>query len=179
LQSRWGIVLRSDYHHYIDQPENHQTAAQVWFYLPGLLANHGIALYGGWQESSRNNLVFNSLVLYPRGYKSVSNTRLTTLMASYSLPLLYPDLALGSALYIKRIKAKIFYDYAEAVNKGETTTMRSSGCDLTADFHIYRFAVPISAGVRYARRISKNDNYFGFLLSMNFNGVMGKSPRDK
>ena len=174
LQSRWGIVLRSDYHHYIDQPENHQTATQVWFYLPGLLANHGIALYGGWQESSRNNLVFNSLVLYPRGYKAVSNTRLTTLMASYSLPLLYPDLALGSALYIKRIKAKIFYDYAEAVNKGKTTTMRSSGCDLTADFHIYRIAVPISAGVRYARRISKSDNYFGVLLSMNFNGVMGK-----
>lgn len=179
LQSRWGIVLRSDYHHYIDQPENHQTAAQAWFYLPGLLANHGIALYGGWQESSRNNLVFNSLVLYPRGYKAVSNTRLTTLMASYSLPLFYPDLAIGSALYIKRIKAKIFYDYAEAVNKGKTTTMRSSGCDLTADFHIYRFAVPISAGVRYARRISKSDNYFGFLLSMNFNGVMGKTPREK
>ena len=174
LQSRWGIVLRGDYHHYIDQPENHQTAAQAWLYLPGLFANHGITIYGGWQESSRNNLVFNSLVLYPRGYKAVQNTRFTSLMTSYSLPLLYPDLNIGSALYIKRIKAKLFYDYAEAVNEGKTTAMRSSGCDLTADFHIYRIAVPISAGVRYTRRLSLNDNYFGLLLSMNFNGIMGK-----
>ena len=179
LQSRWGIVLRGDYHHYIDKPENHRTAAQAWLYLPGLLANHGITLYGGLQESSRNNLVFNSLVLNPRGYKSVVNTRLTSFMASYSMPLLYPDLSIGSALYIKRIRAKLFYDYAEAVNAGKTKTMHSTGCDLMADFHIYRFSVPIAAGVRYARRLSLNDNYFGFLLSMNFNSMMGRSSREK
>ncbi|MBO7497277.1 MAG: hypothetical protein J6T98_12065 [Salinivirgaceae bacterium] len=177
LQSRIGIAVKADYYHYLTNAENHQTALQAWLYLPGLIArrtNQGLSLYCGLQERNRSNLVFNNLIQISRGYKTVDNTQLLCLQASYAMPLFYPDWNVANILYIKRIKAKMFYDNTWADNSGKHTRLESSGCDFTADFHIYRFAVPISAGVRYARRMSLDDNYFGMLLSMNFNGIMGK-----
>ena len=176
LQSRLGIAFKADYYHYLTNADNHQKALQAWLYLPGLIArrtNQGLTLYGGWQDRNRNNLVFNNLILYPRGYKSVPNTQLLSLQASYAVPLVYPDWNIANILYIKRIRAKLFYDNTWVNNNGEHSRLESAGSDFVADFHIYRLPVPIAAGVRYARRMAHNDNYFGFLLSMNFNGMMG------
>ena len=135
--------------------------------------NQGLSFYCGWQKRSSNNLVFNNLIQISRGYKTVDNTQLLCLQAAYSMPLFYPDWNIGNALYIKRIRAKMFYDNTWVDNSGKHSRLESSGCDFTADFHIYRLPVPIAAGVRYARRITRNDNYFGLLLSMNFNEMMG------
>ena len=177
LQSRIGFAAKATYYHYLTNTSNHQSALQAWLYLPGLVArytNQGLTLYCGWQERNSNNLVFNNMILYPRGYKSVQNTQLVSIQTSYSMPLVYPDLCIGKALYIKRIRAKMFYDNMWVDNSGVRSRLESAGCDLVADFHIYRLPVPIAAGVRYARRMSLDDNYFGMLLSMNFNGIMGK-----
>ena len=176
LQSRLGFAVKADYYDYLTDDENYQTALQAWLYLPGLIArrtNQGLSFYCGWQKRSSNNLVFNNLIQISRGYKIGDNTQLLSLQASYVMPLFYPDWNIANALYIKRIKTKIFYDNTWVYNGGKHSQLESSGCDFTADFHIYRLPVPIAAGVRYARRMSRNDNYFGLLLSMNFNGVMG------
>ena len=182
LQSRLGFAVKADYYDYLTDDENYQTALQAWLYLPGLIArrtNQGLSFYCGWQKRSSNNLVFNNLIQISRGYKTVDNTQLLCLQAAYSMPLFYPDWNIGNALYIKRIRAKMFYDNTWVDNSGKHSRLESSGCDFTADFHIYRLPVPIAAGVRYARRMSRNDNYFGLLLSMNFNEMMGKTPREK
>ncbi|MBO7476752.1 MAG: hypothetical protein J6U04_02320, partial [Salinivirgaceae bacterium] len=176
LQSRLGFAVKADYYDYLTDDENYQTALQAWLYLPGLIArrtNQGLSFYCGWQKRSSNNLVFNNLIQISRGYKTVDNTQLLCLQAAYSMPLFYPDWNIGNALYIKRIRAKMFYDNTWVDNSGKHSRLESSGCDFTADFHIYRLPVPIAAGVRYARRITRNDNYFGLLLSMNFNEMMG------
>ena len=176
LQSRLGVAVKADYGHHLKQTDYNQTAVQAWLYLPGLIArrtNQGLTLYGGWQQRSSNNVVFNNMLLFPRGYKAVANTELLTLQASYSIPLFYPDWNIANVLYIKRIRAKIFYDNMWVTNNGKHSRLESSGGDFMADFHLYRLPVPIAAGVRYARRMSQNNNYFGFLLSMNFDGMMG------
>lgn len=174
LQPRLGFVVKADYFHYLDQPENYQAAVQTMLYLPGLIArltNQGLSLYCGWQERNSNTLIFNNLIQFPRGCKSVDNTQLLSVQASYIMPLLYPDWNIASALYIKRIKAKMFYDSSWAFFDGTRTRLESSGCDFTADFHIFRLPVPVTAGMRYARRLTSNDNYFGLLLSMNFSSL--------
>lgn len=171
LQPRLGISARVDFAHHLSDAQCNQTAIQGNVYLPGILKNHGIQVSCGLQVRNGDGLLISSIVPFPRGCKYAKHKQLTSLQTSYALPLLYPDLNMG-ILYIKRIKAKAFFDYAQIQYNGNNSTMQSAGCDLSADFHIFRFPVPISAGVRYARRLSSDENYFGLLFTANFSSLM-------
>ena len=76
---------------------------------------------------------------------------------NYGLPLMYPDLTIGSIAYIKRIRTGAFYDYSyghdilyfkedQLVNGSESYC--SFGVDLLADLHLFRFYFPFSLGFR-------------------------------
>jgi len=171
LQPRWGFYIKADYMHYMKgESTDYQTAIQGRIYLPGLAANHGFSVYGSYQKRGKDDLIFSNIVLYPRGCKSVSNTEFKSLLTSYTMPVCYPDLAIGNALYVKRIKTTLFYDFAR-IQSDNTYDLKSTGIDATADFHVFRIAVPFSMGMRYARLINNNDNYFGLLFSMNFSAM--------
>jgi hypothetical protein len=72
------------------------------------------------------------------------------------LPLLYPDLSLGSLLYLKRIRAALWTDYLVGTNvivyepnpHYEDRNYLTFGLDLVADMHVFRIAFPLSAGGR-------------------------------
>ena len=171
LQPRLGFTLRADYMNYLyGESSDYQASVQGRIYLPGLHANHGISVYGAYQERGRNNLIFNNSVSYPRGFRSTANTKFASLLTSYAMPIWYPDICIANALYIKRLKTTLFFDNAKLYNEG-WESLQSAGADVTADFYIFRIPVPIIAGVRYARRITTNNNYFGMLLSMNFSSL--------
>lgn len=171
LQPRLGFTLRADYMNYLyGESADYQASVQGRIYLPGLLANHGFSIYGAYQERGRNNLIFNNSVSYPRGYLSTANTRFVSLLTSYAMPILYPDICIANTLYIKRIKTTMFFDCAKLYNQC-WDNLQSTGVDVTADFYIFRIPVPVTAGVRYSRLLTLNDNYFRFLLSMNFNSL--------
>ncbi len=173
LQPRLGASFKADFMHNTNDISIRQTALQGNIYLPGLCRNHGLTVYCGLQFRNEDDLSFSNAIIFPRGCKTTLNKQMRCHMASYSLPLCYPDLCIGPALYIKRIKAKVFYDYAKIKKTGSNTDIQSAGCDLTADFHVYRIPVPISAGLRYARQISTEGNYCGLLFSMNFSSLTG------
>lgn len=169
IQPRLGYTLQANYMHYCESEARNQWAAQGIIYLPGIACNHGISIYGALQARSDSNILFSNIALLPRGYSSEISSKMSVLRTTYTLPVCYPDLCMGNVLYIKRIKANLFYDYAQIKQTNHATrTIQSAGCDLTADFHIYRIAVPFSAGVRYARCTTTNSNFFGLLFSMNF-----------
>lgn len=171
LQPRLGISARIDFAHHLSDVHCNQTAIQGNLYLPGILKNHGIQVACGLQARNGNGLMVSSIVPFPRGCKAMKHRRLASLQTSYAFPVLYPDLNTG-LMYIKRIKARAFFDCAQIQYGGKWSTMQSAGCDLTADFHFFRFPVPITAGMRYARRLSANENYFGVLFSANFSSLM-------
>lgn len=171
LQPRLGLSLTINFAHYLNNIRYNQTAIIGNIYLPGILKNHGLQISGGFQARNGNNLTLNTVIQFPRGCKAIKSRQLSVLQTSYSMPLLYPDLNMG-ALYIKRIKTKAFFDCAQIQYDGKYSTMQSAGCDLTADFHIFRIPVPVSAGIRYARRLSADENYFGLLFTANFSSLM-------
>ncbi|MEO7455830.1 MAG: hypothetical protein ABIY52_06165, partial [Gemmatimonadaceae bacterium] len=73
--------------------------------------------------------------------------------AEYRLPLAYPDLALGSVLYVKRLQGEVFHDRAVGSGTGATTTYSSSGVELTADLTPFSWSfLGFAGGVRYVHR---------------------------
>ena len=76
---------------------------------------------------------------------------------NYGLPLMYPDVAIGSMAYVKRIRTSVFYDYSyghdilDLVENQPISTSESFysfGVDVIADLHLCRFYFPFSLGIR-------------------------------
>ena len=76
----------------------------------------------------------------------------------YSLPLAYPDFSLGPIVYVKRIKANLFYDHGVGRDGGRNTLYDSVGAAVSADLNLFTLPFPFDLGVRYTYRL-KDDGY--------------------
>ena len=89
---------------------------------------------------------------------------------NYDLPLIYPDLRVGSILYLKRIRANLFYDYGQGWNTGIKTIYRSAGAALFGNFHFLRFVAPVDLGLRLIYIPEMDKWSTEFLIGINFPG---------
>ena len=168
MQSRWGQVFNFNY---MSSPFDlgqlgKLASGETWLFFPGIIKNHGIQLYGGYQLKEYGDYNYTDRLIYPYGYQRVDNTQMMSAQANYKFPLLYPDLNIFELMYIKRIKSTVFYQYSVFEYNNVQTDLTSTGIDLTADMHIFRFVFPVEIGVRYARRLTYGDNYYQFLINM-------------
>ncbi|MEO7456583.1 MAG: hypothetical protein ABIY52_10005, partial [Gemmatimonadaceae bacterium] len=77
--------------------------------LPGLARHHGLRLSGAIEQRS-GTYHFESEMPVVRGFDYRYHDRMVRGSAEYRLPLAYPDLALGSVLYVKRLQGEVFHD---------------------------------------------------------------------
>jgi hypothetical protein len=95
---------------------------------------------------------------------------------NYTLPLWYPDIALGPLLNIQRIRANGFLDYAQGTNPDFVTAKLngksnylSTGVEVRFDFNVMRFLQQFNVGFRYSYGISPSVTQFEVLVgSFNF-----------
>lgn len=157
------------------------AAAQSVFYLPGLLTNHGVKIYSGIHSKKiSDTFSFSEAIRYPRGWGKINTTRMYSVATDYKLPLFYPEWSLGGVIYLQRISASIFGDYAHLkgniYNDGEITgTFRkdisSLGIELTGDANFLRFYAPTEIGFRASYLPELGNVYFDFLFSIDFNSL--------
>jgi hypothetical protein len=122
----------------------------------------------------------------PRSYENITSRNGKFFSADYLMPLLYPDLTAGSFLYLKRIRAGLFYDQAwgkgnylgRIVNNNyiiefhdRNETFRSFGIELISDFYVLRIPYMISAGVQSAFRSFSEAPYFRLLFNIDIYGM--------
>ena len=145
------------------------VAAQTVIYLPGLAANHSISLYGGIQFTDPGKYRFSNLISTSRGYTTqIRGNEILSLRFAYRFPLLYPDLALGGLLYLKRIRTGLFYDYTIAQNPDPRSVYTASGLDMVGDFHLFGLSIPVSAGIRTLYTGLDSKISASLLFSVNF-----------
>ena len=136
------------------------------FYFPGLFASNGIKIRLEVAKQYPQKYLYNNFSSLPRGYSDIIAEKINFLSADYVFPLAYPDFNLASLLYLKRIRAGFFYDYAEGpgnsiyvytsnglaplYNNSETESLKSFGIQMLADFHVLRIPFMISGGVEAA-----------------------------
>lgn len=156
-------------------------------YLPGLFPNNGLRLRYETDNQVVEKIPLRNRINFPRSYNNIVSEVLHFFSADYVAPLLYPDLNISSLVYITRIRADLFYDYARGTRNyysnivnGErvynefhnyTETFSSYGVELMADFYVLRLPFMVSAGAQAAWRNIKEFPSLEFLFTIDIYGM--------
>jgi hypothetical protein len=151
---RFGLQAWLNYVGHPDIDMSELLIAKVNIYLPGILVNQGLRLSASHQKQFVPD---KTMYYFPEQYVDIArghyyyNTgkgakNLYTVKADYSFPIIYPDLKLGSMMYLSRIRGNLFYDLT--ANSGEykdnhshitgRAYHRSYGMDLMLDMYFFR-----------------------------------------
>jgi len=156
----FGVVLNTNFQHSLSGGADlgNIASAQMILYFPGLLKNHGIKVYNGFQKKNKGERhSFGESILYPRGWGKINTNEMYSFAADYKLPLAYPDWSLGGLAYFRRVSASLFFDYAQlksnVYNNGNTAgthlkNISSYGIELNSDVNYLRFYAPANIGFR-------------------------------
>jgi hypothetical protein len=173
LIPRWGQLMQLDYRY---TPFNLDSvysifAAQIVLYFPGLFRHHGFRIYAGYQDKISYSYYYGDLINLPRGYSGIYSDRVLSGSVSYEFPIFYPDWHIGPVIYMKRLKAAVFYDHAWVYDTEPDQNYNSVGADLTLDFHLFRHFAPLEAGLRSIYFPESGTFGFEFLYSLNLAGI--------
>lgn len=178
LQPRWGFTF--DLNHrtspFSENILGNMTSVTGRVYLPGFFEDHGIKLSLGYQKQNPETYLYTSYLRFPRGFQPTVTRKLFSFQSDYLFPLFYPDWNIPSFLYVKRLKADLFHDYAvnryQAVENNQRVWKKeilySMGTEVTSDFHLARFMFPFSAGVRYSYLPQVSDHRFELIFNVDF-----------
>ncbi|KPK86028.1 MAG: hypothetical protein AMS27_05990 [Bacteroides sp. SM23_62_1] len=174
---KWGQIIDLRYVHAPWSSGNvgSELAVQGTFYLPGLIRHNTLKIRGSYMKQRTEKYILNNLVGISRGYHPYRSEEFIKLTADYVFPVIYPDLNIWHFLYIKRIKASIFYDHSKGHNVyipsdngtiKEDRLFRSCGIELTSDFHFIHILFPFDAGIRYNYLIDETQSRAELILSI-------------
>ena len=189
INSKWGQAVYLDYYNtpYGGDFSGGQFTFYGVSYLPGLFKHHSLWGYWGYQHSiidhtnlstgqGLDNYIFRNVLPLPRGQSVSRSQNMYSMSANYTLPLWYPDIALGPVLNIQRMRANGFLDYGFGSNPDFATARYngkqeyiSAGVEVKFDINVMRFLPQFNVGFRYSYGIKPSTTRFEVLIgSINF-----------
>lgn len=170
INPRWGQRLEIGHEH--TPFENLDYGNSTWvegrLYFPGFAPHHSFSLYAGHQEKSRKDKnYYGNQIQSPRGI-SLHGYSLSTLHATYRMPICYPDAHVGPILYMKRIVAAAFFDAGKEKNQYHDKTFYSYGIETTVDTHFLRLPFPANIGIRFGYETKKRSLFADMIFSVSF-----------
>jgi len=154
---------------------------QTYLFFPGVLRNHGIRFYVGAQDKKSSGTIgFSDIIRYPRGWGKISTTQMVSFASDYKFPVFYPEWSVGGLVYLQRVNASLFADYANLtgnIYKNGTvagtfnSNISSYGIELTGNANFFRFYAPVEIGFRTSYLPEMQNVYFDFLFSIDFNSL--------
>lgn len=193
IYPRWAQVFDINYSFapFDDNLYGTLGTLKTTFYFPGILPHNSVRIRIEREKQVPVKFLYGNRVSFPRGYKNIMSKKLELYSADYVLPLLYPDLSLSSILYLKRIRAGVFYDLGygtsnsyftytsggvQRVDHNYRETFSSAGFELLTDFHIMRIPYMVTAGVQTIWKRSANTPVFEFIFNIDLYGMtLGRS----
>ena len=148
-------------------------------YFPGFFKHHSFWGYWGYQYSrlsaistDPNNYIFRNGIPLPRGLSVTRFQNLYSMSANYTLPIVYPDIAIGPLLNLQRIRMNGFLDYAYGSGRfgsTQTKTYTSAGVEVKFDINVMRLLPQLDVGFRYSVGIQPSTSLFEVLIgTINF-----------
>lgn len=137
LNSKWSQEFELKYEKSIDKVKAERLFSNINLTAAGFAKNHGLSLrLSGKKELMKNDYLFDDIMFHSRGYSRIMSDVETSMSLDYSLPLFYPDLTIiNSLVFLKRIRANVFFDMAYAEQKLSNTkfNQNSYGAELIFD----------------------------------------------
>ena len=141
LAPRWGQNISVTYRHrpFVKTSSGEILSVRSSFYFPGVWTNHSLQLRFAAQKN--NGIYLNSYdIPMVSGWGHFESPMVkNTAMASYRMPLFYPDWTIGSVAYIKRFQGLLFSDFQ---NIHQNIAPKSFGIGFSADLHVFRYVLP-------------------------------------
>ncbi len=172
---QWGQTFALNYKKIMDYDEDYEGylfSARSSFYFPGIFANNSLKLGAYYEQQIEFNsndyqktYYFSSMINFPRGYDSEVLDKFYKLSADYKFPVWYPDISLGPLAYVSRIRAGVFYDYAQGSLENNTREYQSVGGSVLFEFNLLRIRYPFEVGAQYAYRITDGQYRISLLIS--------------
>jgi len=190
VKPRLGYVLDLDYLH---SPWDRGDFGQKAYingnlYLPGAMKHHSVVLNAGYERQRSGKYYYANQLSYPRGYEGWVSERLKIFSAEYEFPLFYPDISLGSFLYVPRFRGQLFFENAKGTNsydylhdvRKEERTFYGYGAEVLSDFMVLRIDFPLTLGFWFSYLPQEEEVHTGVHFSVNIYGFSinrrGKRP---
>ncbi len=169
LYPRWGQYFTTTFRHspFSENDIGNIASAGLRLYFPGLMLHQGIRIDVNRQVKNPGEYAYSNQIEMPRGYLSVNENELTCFAVNYKFPFAYPDFSFGPLVYLKRLKANLFYDGGIGTTHGESQKLQSTGVEITSDLHLLRFIFPLDVGFRFGYRPIEKQYFSDFLFSVN------------
>lgn len=158
-----------------------QFSLYTQLYFPGIIKHHSLWGYWAFQstkippvyansEVGRDSYLFNNQIPVPRGQSVFRFEKFYSMSVNYTLPLWYPDVALGPWLNIQRFRGNAFFDYGFGSTTRSTQvtsqTYASIGGELRMDFNAMRYLPQLNVGFRYSYGLKPTVAQFELLLGL-------------
>lgn len=187
LRSPLGFYLFGSY---VTQPSVNSLIGDSYIfkssiYLPGILVNHSLLLTAQHEKHKLERYFNNNRASVLRGMPIYRYDWFNSLTLDYTFPFLYPDLSLGSLVYIKRIFLNFFSDNAlfdsyVKIDQGSYSKKRvrfgSNGVELYSDMNFFRTRYEFRVGYRVGLVNGDNTPFHSILMSFNMNSIYGFTP---
>ena len=191
INSKWGMEFYLDVFGtpYGGDYTGSQTSLYGIGYVPGLFKHHSLWGYLAYQKSQIDQLYytdttqtavadnmsyqFRNQIPLPRGQSLPRFKNMTSMSVNYTMPIWYPDVAVGPLVNFQRLRANVFFDYAQGSSAFANSTVSqkysSVGGELKLDLNVMRFLPQFNVGIRYSYGISPRTTLFEILIgSFNF-----------
>jgi len=170
IYPRWGQALDLNLRHspFGNNDLGNILSAEATFFFPGIIKHHGLRVYTALQRRVKSAYQYASLINSPRGYGVFNDKWMYALACTYKFPFWYPDASAGPVVYVKRVKAALFYDLSFTGDYGSFKKYDATGIELTADMHLLRFLFPFDLGLRIGYLPESSKFFTDFLFSVNF-----------
>jgi hypothetical protein len=181
IRPRLGYLLDLNYLHSPWDKSDYGEKAYINgnIYLPGVFRHHSLVLNGGYERQKSEKYYYLNRLPYPRGYEHWISEKLQVFRAEYDLPLFYPDISLGSILYVPRFRGQLFYENAWGTRNYDYRTnefreiknFSGVGAELFTDFMILRINFPFTFGFWASYLPDEGMIHTGFHFSVNIYGL--------
>ncbi|WP_156522603.1 TolB family protein [Arachidicoccus ginsenosidimutans] len=139
----------------IDNNSAWQILIKGSFYFPAILPTHSFHVDLAWQkQDTLSRYAFSYNFPFSRGYDLYNFPEMWKFGLNYTLPVISPDAGFGNLIYLKRIRANVFYDNTFGkIPQEKTTNFASFGAEVSFDLNVWNQQ---STGfiIRYSRLLN-------------------------
>jgi len=153
IYPRFAFVTRLQSRMTIGNTSANQLYWGSQLYLPGVGRNHSLVLGFNYQmRDTMRQYSFSNGFAMARGYDAIDYPRMWRTSFNYHMPLIYPDLGIGSIVYFLRVRSNFFYDdmHLKSLRTGKIINLRSAGTEVYFDTKWWN-QQNVTFGLRYSR----------------------------
>ena len=161
---------------YFNQPfdkslDGNLFAFESALYFPGILKNHSFMASFNYQKSN-GSLTYGNEINTVYGYNQIQAVSVlrNTLLFNYRFPIAFPDLELGSLMYVRNFRGGFFSHYENIGSETNLTEPKTFGVELRSSVNLLRYQPVVDLGARliFVNQIYNQNPILEFTFNYSF-----------